>query len=118
MTPSLRLHRRFACLLPVIAACALAVAAPSASAQTSQGGYTPPSSNTQAEIQSDAPSHNSRPASTTVHRTTSSDGNGVLPFTGLDLGFIGLVGVGLVAVGLGLRRLTLRGGPVAHRNTA
>ncbi len=118
MTPSLRSPRRFACLLALVAAVALAVAAPVASAQTAQGGYAPPSSSTQAEIQSDAPSHSSRPAATTVHRSTASDSTGALPFTGLDLGFVGLVGVGLVGVGFGLRRLTLRGGPAGHRNAA
>ncbi len=40
----------------------------------------------------------------------SGDGGG-LPFTGLDLALLGLAGTGLVALGLGMRRLTRRPDP-------
>ncbi len=118
---TLRSHRSFACLVALVAASALAVAAPIASAQTSQGGYTPPGSNVQAEIQ-DSPStpsdgSSATKAATTVHRSGST-GNAALPFTGLDLGFIGLVGVGLVLVGFTLRRMTVRGARAEQRNAA
>ena len=123
-------HRSFACLVAVMAAMALAIAAPIAAAQTTQGGYAPPSSNVQAEIE-DAPT--SAPSGDPITRTgadaqastaantvkrSSSPANGALPFTGLDLGFIGLAGVGLLAVGFVLRRLTLRDGGAEQRNAA
>ena len=41
----------------------------------------------------------------------SSDGGGDLPFTGLDLGFIALAGVLLVASGFGLHRVTRKPPP-------
>ncbi len=115
-----RSYRRFACLAAMLAAMTLISAAPLASAQTSQGGYAPPSSNVQAEIQSDpvsTPSNapSAHKAANTVQRS-GSQANGALPFTGLDLVFIGLAGVGLLAVGLGLRRLTLRGDRAEPRN--
>lgn len=118
---SLRSHRSFACLVALVAAMALAVAAPLASAQTSSGGYTPPSSNVQAEIQdspstpSDGPSASK--AATTVHQSSGAH-NAALPFTGLDLGFVGLVGVGLLALGFTLRRMTARGARAQQRNAA
>ena len=119
---TLRSHRSFACLVAVLAALALAVAAPLAAAQTTQGGYAPPSSNVQAEIQdspTSAPSTDpqARTAANTVQRS-GSQGGGALPFTGLDLGFIGLAGVALLAGGFGLRRLTLRGDGAEPRNAA
>ena len=114
-----RSHRRFACLVAVVAALALVVAVPVASAQTSQGGYAPPSSNVQAEIQ-DSPT--SPPVSSTPPKAANdvqrSQSNGALPFTGLDLGLIGLVGVGLLAVGFSLRRITARGERAEQRNAA
>jgi hypothetical protein len=120
---TLRSHRSSACLAAVLAAVALAVAAPIAPAQTTEGGYVPPSSNVQAEIQDTPTSPRSQPsaaqngstAANTVQRSGSQPG-GALPFTGLDLGFIGLAGVGLLAAGFGLRRLTLREDRAEPRN--
>lgn len=121
---SLRSHRSFACLIPLVAATALALAAPIASAQTSQGGYTPPGSDVQAEIQdspsspSDGPSATSATKAANTVQRSGSTGNATLPFTGLDLGFIGLAGVGLVLVGFTLRRMTVRGARAQQRNAA
>lgn len=118
---SLRSHRSFACLVALVAATALALVAPIASAQTSQGGYTPPGSNVQAEIQDSPSTPSDGPTATkaanTVQRADST-GNATLPFTGLDLGFIGLAGVGLVLVGFTLRRMTVRGASAQQRNPA
>jgi hypothetical protein len=113
-------HRSFACLVALVTAAALAVAAPIASAQTSQGGYTPPGSNVQAEIQETPGTPAGDPAASTATTTTRSGSraSGTLPFTGLDLGLIGLVGAGLVLGGLGLRRMTLRGSSAQQRNAA
>jgi hypothetical protein len=117
---NVRSHRSFACLVALVTAVALAVAAPISSAQTSQGGYTPPGSNVQAEIQ-DSPSTPAGDPSASTAATTTRSGSrasGTLPFTGLDVGFIGLAGAGLVLGGLGLRRMTLRGSQAQQRNAA
>lgn len=117
--PSLRSHRSYACLAALVAVMALAIAAPFASAQTSSGGYTPPGSDVQAEIQDSPSTPSGTPsttaAATTVHRSGST-GNATLPFTGLDLGFIGFAGLGLVLVGFTLRRMTGRGARAEQRN--
>ena len=120
---NLRSPRSFARLTAMVAVLVLAYAAPMASAQTSQGGYTPPSSNVQAEIE-DSPATGSSStdpkagtAADTVKRSSAPD-NGALPFTGLDLGFIGIAGVGLLVVGFGLRRLTQREAEAEQGNAA
>jgi len=118
----LRSHCSFAWLVALVAMVALAVAAPVASAQTASGGYIPPSSDVQAEIQ-DSPttppdSPGTTPKAATTVQRSGSTGNSTLPFTGLDLGFIGLAGAGLLLVGFTLRRLTLRGDQAGPRNVA
>jgi len=47
---------------------------------------------------------------TAVAATEGSDGDdgGSLPFTGLDIGLLAVAGAGLLALGLGMRRLTRR----------
>lgn len=76
----------------------LAIASPAAFAQSSQDAY----------IQ-EGPS--------VVDRTDANDGNGSgndngsassgsLPFTGVDLGLMGVAGGSLLLIGLGMRRLT------------
>lgn len=120
-------HRSFIGLPALLAAAALALGAPIASAQTAEGGYTPPGSDVQAEIQDSPttpPSDGSTPAAATAQRSTSSaqrstsSRGSALPFTGLDLGFVGAAGLGLVLVGFMLRRMTLRGGGEQPPNAA
>jgi hypothetical protein len=82
----------------VVALCAVAaclIAAPAAFAvSSSQSGYARSGGEPQAEVSS--------------HATKST--SGTLPFTGLDLAFMGAVGVALIASGFGLRRLAVHGG--------
>jgi hypothetical protein len=82
----------------LVALCAVAacmIAAPAAFAvSSSQSGYARSGGESQADVSS--------------HATRST--GGTIPFTGLDLAFMGAVGVALIASGVGLRRLAVRGG--------
>ncbi len=40
----------------------------------------------------------------TTDQSTASSSSGQLPFTGLDLAFVGVAGIALVGLGVGLRR--------------
>lgn len=76
--------------------------APAAFAATSTGeGYRDTAGNVQQQV---APAEKSSDAAT----TTQSVDDGTLPFTGAELAFIALAGVGLVGLGLGLRMLIRR----------
>jgi hypothetical protein len=90
---------------------ALLVGAPVASAQTSaQQGYSQPGGQVQTTIESGGhdsnPGHASSTPVRTPERVTKSTSSSKLPFTGLDL--ILVVGAGgiLLALGLGMRRLS------------
>ena len=81
----------------VVAVGALLALAPSAfAASPVQEGYSAPGGNAQAEVQ---------PRTVASARATHH-GGGPLPFTGLDLAFVLLVGAGLLLFGLGLRYLS------------
>jgi hypothetical protein len=41
----------------------------------------------------------------TTDQSTSSSSSGELPFTGLDLAFVGIAGISLVGLGFGLRHV-------------
>ena len=83
----MRISRTLVALCAVVACL---IAAPAALAvSSSQSGYARSGGEPQAEVSS--------------HATKSTAGT--LPFSGLDLGFIGIVGVALIASGFGLRRL-------------
>ena len=71
----------------------LAFASPAAAQGPAQDGYTP-----------DGP----RVIEQTRDPGNRGDSSG-LPFTGMDLLFLGSLGVGLLAVGAGMRRLTRPG---------
>lgn len=70
----------------------LALAAPAAFAQSGQGGY----------IQ-EGPSIVDR---TSNDRDPGAEESAELPFTGLDLGLLGLAGASLLVMGAGMRRMT------------
>jgi len=98
------------CLAAGISA-ALLVGAPTASAQTSaQQGYSKPGGTVETQLQNGGGGRTPGNASSTPVRTpeqvTQSKSSGKLPFTGLDL--ILVVGAGgiLLALGLGMRRLS------------
>ena len=79
--------------IAVLIGAALAISAPVASAQTSpvQEGYSTTAGVVQTEVNSPK------------QQQQSSD---ELPFTGLDVGFVGLAGAMLLAAGFGIRRLS------------
>ena len=79
--------------------CALMLfAAPAAFAQAVQHGYAGPAGDIQQQIGRDAPA---------PPHTASGDDPGVsLPFTGLDLGLVGIAGCFLVVAGFAARRIS------------
>ena len=85
----------------------LLLLAPGALAETpAQEGYNAPGGRAQSDVQS---ARGSGAASTAT--TTQSAGGDRLPFSGMDLAFIVVVGGGLVLLGAGLRRLSGRATP-------
>jgi hypothetical protein len=94
-------ERRSRVFVAVIAAVAvLAPVSPALAATPVQEGYNAPGGNVQAGIQSRGAND--------VPGTTRAESSGALPFTGLDLAFVVVVGGGLVLLGGGLRRLSAR----------
>jgi hypothetical protein len=91
-----------ASLLAAVTALVLAAATPAAIAQTAQEGYSAPGGTVQSNVQGGGSGPNS-PASTVQQARTGST---TLPFSGLDLVFLLGAGMGLFALGIGLRRLT------------
>jgi hypothetical protein len=90
---------------------ALLVGAPSAFAQTSaQQAYSTPGGTVQTTIQNGGHDNNPGHASSTPVRTperiTQSKSSGSLPFTGLDIALVVAAGGILLALGLGMRRLS------------
>ena len=86
--------------IAVLVGAALALGAPVASAATSpvQQGYSTTAGVVQSEV--NAPKEQaSAPAQ-------ESSGNNELPFTGLDVGLVGVAGAMLLAAGFGIRRLS------------
>jgi hypothetical protein len=76
-----------------------------ASAQSTIGGYNDQGGQIQSQVESGTGTDGSG-ASGVAGSTQSTDGGGSLPFTGLDLALLALAGGALVAVGVGMRRLT------------
>ena len=87
-----------------VMALALAAPAPVFAAEASIDGYGEDSTVLQNIDEGDPKgTPDSNPASTP---TAATDAGGKLPFTGLDLGLLGVAGGALMALGLGMRRLT------------
>jgi hypothetical protein len=77
--------------------------APAALAGTSTGeGYRDTAGNVQQQV---APAETSTPDESTSTRNVD---DGTLPFTGLEIAFIGMAGIALLGLGLGLRLLIRR----------
>jgi hypothetical protein len=94
-------ERRSRVFVAVVGAVAVLALAPGAFAATpAQEGYNAPGGNVQAGIQA--------AGANDVPRATRAESSGALPFTGLDLAFVVVVGGGLVLLGAGLRRLSAR----------
>ena len=77
--------------LLLVLSLSLALAAPAAFAQSGQGGYIEEGPSIVDRTGGDPP---------------GDDGSGELPFTGLDLGLLGVAGASLLLVGFGMRRMT------------
>src|SRR3954451_16749051 len=91
----------------------LLVAAPAvAQVNPTEQGYSAPAGTTQQQINSSpAPTANvtpSKPAKVTpvAAKNAARAKKGGLPFTGLELGLVLAAGIGLLGIGLGLRRLS------------
>ena len=81
--------------------------APTAMAGSSTGeGYRDTAGNVQQQV---APAETSQPAATPDEATTTRTvDEGTLPFTGMEIGFIAIAGLGLVGLGFALRLLIRR----------
>lgn len=87
-----QVRRRVSALLAVASLVALLlVAAPAGAATSAQQGYSEPGARVQQQV---------------VDPQASSSNSGTLPFTGLDVIAILAVGSTLLAVGLGVRKLS------------
>jgi hypothetical protein len=83
---------------------ALCVAAGPAFAASAQSGYAEPAGSIQQQLNSG--SNDSHKVEASRISQSSSDNGGTLPFTGLDLALVVAAGGVLVAMGLGIRRLS------------
>jgi hypothetical protein len=91
MTHALKRLASLSAAVFVLSICASVPAAFAAS--SSQEGYSRPGGTSQVAI-------------STPENTTKTQSGSFLPFTGLDIGFLVMVGGGLLGLGYGLRRLT------------
>src|SRR5437879_1077953 len=90
--------KRLASLTVVVVVLSVFASVPAAfAASSSQEGYSRPGGTSQVAVAS-TPSDQAN--------ATKTQGGSFLPFTGLDLGFLVMVGGGLLGLGYGLRRLT------------
>jgi hypothetical protein len=90
--------------LAVLIVGALLLVPPGAPAATpAQEGYNAAGGRSQSDVQSARAPGAANPAT-----TSQSAGGDLLPFSGMDLAFIVVVGGGLVLLGAGLRRLSDR----------
>ena len=89
-------------IVGAIVCASMLIAAP-AYAQTSSEGYSKPSGSIQERISTENTPDPHDPPSTSIREAQSS---GDLPFTGLDVALIVAAGGVLLAMGLGMRRLS------------
>jgi hypothetical protein len=91
-------------IVGAILSASMLVAAPAYAQNAAQGGYSSPQGSVQEQIttRNDPP----RKSTVTVAQEESSDNGGNLPFTGLDVMLIVAAGGVLLAMGVGIRRLS------------
>jgi hypothetical protein len=94
---------RGAALALLIVGVLLLVAPGALAATPAQEGYNAPGGRSQSDVQSAR-----APGAASTATTTQPTGGDLLPFSGMDLAFIVVVGGGLVLLGAGLRRLSGR----------
>lgn len=90
--------------LPLLLILLLALAAPAAFAQSGQDGYIEEGPSIVDRSSGNAPDDGS--GGDDGNDVRDGSGSGELPFTGLDLGLLGLAGASLLLVGVGMRRVT------------
>jgi hypothetical protein len=90
--------KRLALLMAVVAV-ALAVAAPAYAQNATSDAYAGKGGGIVGTVDS-----GNGPTASTPQAVQNTNGNGSLPFTGLDIGLLAIGGVALVGVGVGLRR--------------
>lgn len=90
-------------IVAAIVCASMLIAAP-ALAQTSSSGYSKPSGSISERIERKAPPPSDPPS--TAIREANESSSGDLPFTGLDVALIVAAGGVLLAMGLGMRRLS------------
>ncbi len=89
--------------LPILLVLLLAFAAPAAFAQSSQDGYIQQGPS----IVDRTSGPDNQPGTGTDNDTGTGTGTSAeLPFTGLDLGLLGVAGASLLLMGAGMRRMT------------
>lgn len=94
-------------LAGTISAAMLFGASPAFGVTSAQSGYSKPGGIVQTQIQnSGGGGHNPGSVVSTPEHATQAKSNGSLPFTGLDLVLVVAAGGLLLALGLGMRRLT------------
>ena len=99
--------KRLRYLLPLAALLAFLATTPAALAQESaRGGYVGPGGNTQSDVGVAGVQSRDDCASRANgdSQACASVRGSYLPFTGLDLGYLGIVGIGLLGLGVFLRR--------------
>ena len=98
--------------LALVIMLALVFAVPAIAQDATQDGYSPDGPQAIEQTEGDRTAGGAGSSG----NGSSGDGSAELPFTGLDLMLIAGLGVGLLGVGLGMRRLTgpAGSGPASH----
>lgn len=86
----------------------LAFAGPAFAASSAEDSYSEPAGSVQQQLDPRGDDNHSVPPSSTTerHGTNASANNSSLPFTGLDIALVVAAGGVLLAMGLGIRRLS------------
>ena len=85
----------------------LAFAGPAFAASSAEDSYSEPAGSVQQQLDPRGDdNHSIPPSSTERHGTNASANNSSLPFTGLDIALVVAAGGVLLAMGLGIRRLS------------
>ena len=100
--PVMRLRNIF---VGAVLCIALFAAAGPAYGQSAQSGYAEPAGSVQQNIGGD-PNDSHKVAASRASDDSDNGGGGNLPFTGLDLALVVAAGGVLLAMGMGIRRLT------------
>jgi hypothetical protein len=84
----------------------LAFAGPAFAASSAEDSYSEPAGSVQQQLDPRGDDNHSVPPSSTTERHGTNASNNSLPFTGLDIALVVAAGGVLLAMGLGIRRLS------------